>query len=80
MGWSSVFRILETRQKKTVLEIGIGTGRIAVKVAPYCMRLAGIDVSPKTIESSFSHLADVIKGLVFFDKHHAETGFGVSAP
>lgn len=37
-------------KKKTVLEIGIGTGRIAKKVAPSCLRLTGIDISPKTIE------------------------------
>ncbi len=37
-------------KKKTVLEIGIGTGRIAKKVAPSCFRLTGIDISPKTIE------------------------------
>ena len=36
--------------EKTVLEIGIGTGRIAGKVAPHCLRLTGIDISPKTIE------------------------------
>ena len=32
-----------------VLEIGIGTGRIAAKVAPCCLQLTGIDLSPKTI-------------------------------
>ena len=29
---------LELDKNKNVLEIGIGTGRLAVKVAPYCMR------------------------------------------
>ena len=37
-------------KEKTVLEIGIGTGRLAGKVAPHCLRLTGIDISPKTIE------------------------------
>ena len=41
---------LELDENKSVLEIGIGTGRVAVKVAPYCMRLTGIDISSKTIE------------------------------
>ena len=43
-------------KKKTVLEIGIGTGRIAKKVAPSCFRLTGIDISPKTIERAKIYL------------------------
>ncbi|MCM1168259.1 MAG: class I SAM-dependent methyltransferase [Ruminococcus sp.] len=42
---------------KRVLEIGIGTGRIATKVAPLCMKLCGIDISPKTIERATENLA-----------------------
>lgn len=38
--------------EKTVLEIGIGTGRIAGKVAPHCLRLTGIDISPKNNRKS----------------------------
>ena len=34
---------------KSVLEMGVGTGRIAIKVAPLCRRFIGIDISPKTI-------------------------------
>ena len=34
---------------KSVLEIGVGTGRIAIKVAPLCRKFIGIDISPKTI-------------------------------
>ena len=41
---------MELTNSKRVLEIGIGTGRLAVKVAPFCMTLTGIDISPKTIE------------------------------
>ena len=43
-------------KEKTVLEIGIGTGRIAKKVAPNCLRLTGIDISPKTIERAKMNL------------------------
>lgn len=43
-------------KKKTVLEIGIGTGRIADKVAPLCLRLTGIDISSKTIERAIINL------------------------
>ena len=39
---------LELTKSKSVLEIGIGTGRIAFKVAPHCFKLTGIDISPKT--------------------------------
>lgn len=37
-------------KSKSVLEIGVGTGRIAVKIEPLCKRFTGIDVSAKTIE------------------------------
>ena len=36
----------------------IGTGRIAIKVAPHCMKLTGIDVSKKTIERARENLKD----------------------
>ena len=41
--------LLELDQSKTVLEIGVGTGRLAVKAAKYCRHLTGIDISEKTI-------------------------------
>lgn len=44
-------------KEKTVLEIGIGTGRIAKKVAPHCLCLTGIDISPKTIERAKINLS-----------------------
>lgn len=43
---------LKLTKKDNVLEIGIGTGRIAVKVAPHCLHLTGIDLSPKTINKA----------------------------
>ncbi|KAB1439716.1 class I SAM-dependent methyltransferase [Candidatus Galacturonibacter soehngenii] len=43
---------------KKVLEIGIGTGRIAAKVAPLCVKLVGIDISPKTIKRAKENLSD----------------------
>lgn len=36
-------------ESKTVLEIGVGTGRLAIKVVPNCKSFTGIDISPKTI-------------------------------
>lgn len=49
---------LELNENKKVLEIGIGTGRIAVRVAPLCMTLTGIDISPKTIERAKENLKE----------------------
>ena len=40
---------MKLNKNKTVLEIGVGTGRIAVKTAPLCKLLYGIDISPKTV-------------------------------
>ena len=47
---------LELSKDKSVLEIGIGTGRIAVKVAPCCLKMTGIDISPQTIERAKDNL------------------------
>lgn len=48
---------LELSKEKVVLEIGIGTGRIAVKTAPCCAKLYGVDISPKTIKRAKENLA-----------------------
>ena len=42
---------------KNVLEIGMGTGRIAAKVAPCCLKLWGIDISPRTIQRARENLS-----------------------
>lgn len=43
---------------KTVLEIGVGTGRLAVRVTPLCGKFYGVDISPKTIERAKENLAE----------------------
>lgn len=43
---------------KTVLEIGVGTGRLAAKVVPYCGKFFGIDLSPKTIDRARENLSN----------------------
>lgn len=43
---------------KSVLEIGVGTGRLAVRAAPNCGRFVGIDISPKTIERARENLVE----------------------
>lgn len=40
---------MQLDKTKSVLEIGVGTGRIAVNVAPKCKDFTGIDISEKTI-------------------------------
>lgn len=44
--------------KEKVLEIGVGTGRVASKVIPLCCSFDGIDISPKTIERAQDNLSD----------------------
>ena len=41
---------------KTILEIGVGTGRLAAKIIPLCKKFFGIDISPKTIEKASYNL------------------------
>ena len=50
--------LMELDESKTVLEIGVGTGRLAVKTAGRCRHLTGIDISPKTIERAEENLRD----------------------
>ena len=42
---------------QTVMEIGVGTGRLALRTAPLCRRFTGIDLSPKTIARAGENLA-----------------------
>ena len=42
---------------QSVLEIGVGTGRLALRIAPKCLRFTGIDLSPKTIARAGENLA-----------------------
>ena len=48
--------MLELDPSKSVLEIGVGTGRLAVRTAPCCRHLTGIDMSAKTIERARENL------------------------
>lgn len=48
---------MELNGNKSVLEIGVGTGRLAVRVAPLCGEFYGVDISSKTIERAKENLA-----------------------
>jgi len=48
---------LALTKEKTVLEIGVGTGRLALKTAPLCKTFCGIDLSPKTVEKARVNLS-----------------------
>ena len=43
---------------KSVLEIGVGTGRLAVRVAPVCKCFTGIDVSSETVKRAEENLKE----------------------
>ena len=48
---------MQLDKSKSALEIGIGTGRLAIKVAPICKSLCGIDISEKTIQRATENLS-----------------------
>ncbi len=43
---------------KSILEIGVGTGRLALKIAPQCKDFYGIDISSKTIKRAKENLQE----------------------
>lgn len=47
---------LQLTKEKAVLEIGVGTGRLAVRTAPNCRELFGIDISQKTVKRAKENL------------------------
>lgn len=49
---------MDLSSDKNILEIGVGTGRLALKTAPKCAWYTGVDISGKTIEKAKINLAD----------------------
>lgn len=49
---------MELNKDKYVLEIGVGTGRLAVRIAPLCGEFYGVDISTKTIERAKENLSE----------------------
>mgnify|MGYP000846034273 FL=1 len=52
---------LQLSPDKSVLEIGVGTGRLAVHVCAKCGCFTGIDISPKTVERAKVNLQEYAK-------------------
>ncbi len=50
---------MQLSKDKNVLEIGVGTGRLAVRTAPLCKEFYGIDISPETIKGSKKNLEEI---------------------
>lgn len=68
---------LQLYENKEILEIGLGTGRIAVKVASYCKRLTGIDISPKTIQRALDDIKHMTIDQGTITKHGGGTAFSI---
>lgn len=49
---------MEINKEDSVLEIGVGTGRIALRIAPLCGEFYGADISSKTIKRAKKNLAE----------------------
>lgn len=64
---------LSLNKNKTVLEIGVGTGRLAAKVAPYCEKFTGIDISGKTIERAKQNLSAFSNITLILDDFYRHT-------
>ncbi len=60
-GWDgpAYLAALQLNGTQDVLEIGVGTGRLAVRTARLCQTFTGIDISEKSIGRAHAHLADV---------------------
>lgn len=51
-------RLLGLTGIENVLEIGVGAGRLALRVMPRCKAFTGIDLSPATIERAMMHVPE----------------------
>lgn len=55
---SRFLELLALKKTDSVLEIGVGTGRLAVKTVPMCGRFTVIDLAPETLRRARKHLKD----------------------
>ncbi len=60
-------KLMALNKTKNALEIGCGTGRLAVKVAPHVGFFCGVDISSKSIDIAKSHLQNYNAELICDD-------------
>ncbi len=63
-------RALALSSTESVLEIGVGTGRLALRAAPLCGRFTGIDLSSEAIARAKENLAAFRPRLICADFLH----------
>lgn len=61
---------------KSVLEIGVGTGRLALRTIPLCKHFYGIDISPKTIDRA-RHNLSAHRNVTFICNDFMQHEFGI---
>lgn len=71
---------MKLSENESVLEIGVGTGRLAARVLPRCNNFCGIDISPKTIRRAGENLGHDRITLICGDflAHNFEQRFDVA--
>ena len=57
---------MQLSKDKTVLEIGVGTGRLAVRTAPLCKGFYGIDISTEMVVGAEGDTLESIKETAKF--------------
>ncbi len=57
-GWdgAAFLGLLALTGTENVLEIGVGTGRLAVRILPHCRTFTGVDLSSATLRRAATHL------------------------
>ena len=71
---------MELDTDKSVLEVGVGTGRLAIRVAPLCGHFCGIDISPMTIDRARENLSEYDNAVLICDdfmSHRFDCSFDV---
>ena len=50
--------LMKLDKTNSVLEIGVGTGRLALRFSQLCQKFTGIDISPKTVDRARENLSE----------------------
>ena len=60
---------LNIGKDSVILEIGSGTGELAIEAAKYCKRVYAVDISPVMLSSA--HVRAKVKGISNIEFYHA---------